>query len=497
MTPPGGAPCPGAVSDLQGIVDCVECVTGFKGDCDDRLAVPQFTPYPPECDTCTLPPPTGPCPTTLSFTADGPNVDLDTGFTGLAHDAQVPTNGRITLAVSGCAGVSQPTCGQCNVTGPFPNDGGVTFNNHRCADAPWVQCTSDPDCTNATSCVGGANNGALCSNASECPGGACVTGVSAGPCVFFFGAPLPLRAGGVSTCVMNVISGPITGTINIDDGSSITNVPLSSSVFPVGGEFDPCPHCTSGVCVGHGPRIGQACTVNGTGQFGDVSLDCPPNPGSNAGTLTINLNIATGTQTKTVEAGNPTCRQTGYTGLKCLCDTCNNSDAAGCSLNADCPANGGGPGICGGRRCLGGPENGQPCGTCIGGTNHGAGCNNASVCPGGTCMNPRVCNGGANDGASCNNTTACPGGVCGECSGGGNCNRPGEATQPNSCQDDTITPGVEGCISIGNNEGQCQIGPEDQVCSIQTFRSCTVDADCAPSGVSAVRVGSELHLEEA
>ena len=39
-----------ASSTLQDVVDCVDCVTEFKVDCMDRLTVPQFAPYPPECN---------------------------------------------------------------------------------------------------------------------------------------------------------------------------------------------------------------------------------------------------------------------------------------------------------------------------------------------------------------------------------------------------------------------------------------------------------------
>jgi hypothetical protein len=331
-------------------------------------------------------------------------------------------------------------------------------------------------------CVGGSNNGALCTNGSECPGGACNNAGHAGPCIYFFGSPLPLRAGGVSTCVVNEINGPISGTINVDDGTSTTSVPLSSKVHPIGTEFAPCPRCTGGTCQ-DGPRFGQACTVQGTSNFfGDVSLDCPPNPGSLAGTLGINLEIATGTQQKTLATTNPNCRQTGFTGLECFCDTCNNVVQESCSSNAECPMSMGEPGICGGKRCIGGPDGGEPCGSCIGGTNAGANCTNSTACPGGSCANPRVCVMGANDGAGCSNNSQCPGGTCApECAGGGLCNRPGEATQPNSCLDDTNTLGLDGCTDTGNDEGECVVGPSDPVCETQFFRACNTNADCQPS----------------
>ncbi len=476
--PHGGLACGGPINDALDIADCVECVTEFKVDCADNLQVPQYEPYPAECNVCTQPAPSGPCPSTVSFTPIGPKVDLDVGFTGLAHDGQMPTDGRVTLAVSGCAGVSQPTCGQCNVSGPIDNTGGVALDNHRCRDATWVQCSNDGDCTSATTCSGGANDDASCTNASECPGGSCSNAGVIGPCTYFFGAPLPLRVGGIPMCVLNEIAGPIAGTVNVDDGTTTTALPLSSRIFVAGSEFAPCPRCESGTCQ-DGSRFGHACTANGTGQFGAVSFDCPASAPL-LGPQTINLNLATATQTKTVEVANPTCRQTGFTGLKCLCDTCNDANQESCSTNADCPFSGGGPGICGGRRCIGGTEDGQPCNACIGGPNHGATCANASACPGGTCSNPRVCDGGLNDSANCSANSACPGGACRECAGGGSCNRPGEATQPNSCQDDTSTPGLD-CGDIGNNEGECLAGPVDSVCSIQTFRYCSNDADCEPS----------------
>lgn len=476
--PNGGTACGGPITNLQSIVDCVDCVTAFKADCTDLLTVPQFTSYPAECNACTQPALTGACPTQITFTAEGDKVDLDTGFTGLAHDAQVPTNGRLTLSVSGCAGVNHPSCGQCNVTGPLDNPGGVTFNNHRCKDASWVQCTADADCTNASACVGGSNNGGLCSNASECPGGSCNNAGYAGPCIFFFGAPLPLRAGGVSTCVVNELAGSVSGTINVTDGTSTTSVPLSSRVHVMGTEFSPCPQCNAGICT-DGARTAQACSVNGTGQFGDVSLDCPPNPGTLGGTLAINLDISTGTQSVTLSSASPSCRQTGFTGLKCFCDSCNNANQDGCFSNADCPLSLGEAGICGGRRCIGGSDAGKPCNQCIGGTNHSANCTTNSQCPGGSCPTgcPGFCAGGANSGAVCNTVSECPGGTCPV----GQCNRPGEATQPNSCNDDTVaTPGVLDCVDVGDNEGECAAGPVDQVCSIQTFRTCTNDNDCAP-----------------
>lgn len=90
----GGPSCGGSITDLTSLASCVGCITEFDTDCTDRLVVPGLTPYPDECNACSLPPASDPCPTTLQFDADGPATELDTGFSGLAHDA----HGRPTVA---------------------------------------------------------------------------------------------------------------------------------------------------------------------------------------------------------------------------------------------------------------------------------------------------------------------------------------------------------------------------------------------------------------
>jgi len=53
VTIPGGGPSclgDGSVDTLAELVTCVECVTEFKVDCMLAAAVPEFVPYPPECN---------------------------------------------------------------------------------------------------------------------------------------------------------------------------------------------------------------------------------------------------------------------------------------------------------------------------------------------------------------------------------------------------------------------------------------------------------------
>jgi hypothetical protein len=397
VTVPGGASCAGPpITDLQGLVDCVACVTEFKSACLDRVQVPELTPYPSECNACPLPAPTGPCPTALQVAFDGAGADLDVGFTGLAHDVTFPSGLGLTLGVSGCAGASQPTCGQCSLSGP-------SGAAQRCQDQPWVECGSTLDCTDAG---------------------------AAGPCTAFFGPPQPSVFGGLPACTLNELVGAVSGTVDVDDGSTVVDMTLRSQLHVVGTAFHPCPTCDGGTCVG-GARDGAACTPQGSGVFGAVSLDCPPNPAARVDGRTTPLHLTSGTQSRMLTAASPTCRQTGFTALKCFCDTCNDANADVCATNADCPLSGGNPGICGGRRCLGGGNVGAPCAL-------------ASECPGATC------------------------------------GRPGEASQPNSCNDDTTTPGFAGCVDVGNDQGECLFGPSESRCSIQTGVPCGNDADCNP-----------------
>jgi hypothetical protein len=50
VTPPGAASCAGAITTLQNIVDCVDCVSEFEVDCATGVAVPALAAYPTECN---------------------------------------------------------------------------------------------------------------------------------------------------------------------------------------------------------------------------------------------------------------------------------------------------------------------------------------------------------------------------------------------------------------------------------------------------------------
>ncbi len=360
------------------------------------------------------------CPTKVTFTGNAadPASILDTGWTGIAHRAPIISNGEVTVALSACSGSSRP-CGTCTVSGPIvnPNAGAGQIDNRRCTNDTSIRCSTNTPCT-----AGG------------------------GTCEFFFGSTLPLAAGGVTTCVVNQFNGSISGTANVETGEAVNNALLTSRVFTGIAIDNPCARCIGdgaindgvqgGTCDG-GTRAGLGCDANGQvpgrPDFGQTSLDCPIASTALIATLSIDLSNATDPVAKTVTAGSPAC--SGEPGERCLCDTCNNVNAQACDANADCPVSGGNPGICGGRRC-------------IGGTNAGAPCANNTVCP--------------------------SGGICG---------RPGEPTKPSACLDDTSTAGVLDCSDTSpvDGEGECLQGPITQSCSVASGhaqRGCTTDAEC-------------------
>lgn len=479
VTPEGAGSCGSPVASVTDVSTCVGCVTDFKVDCPDRassasvgatypagcLVVPPtptptvtptptatptltagaptptvtFTPnilcgngqidgnevcdlgngspqttcpnttFPCNANTCTCD-----CPTKVSFAGDATSADsiLDTGWTGIAHRAPIISDGAVTVALA-CSPVGRP-CGVCNVSGPIANTQAGEIDSQRCTNDTSIKCTTNTPCQ-----AGG------------------------GTCQFFFGSTLPLAAGGVGTCVVNQFNGAVTGTANVETGDAVTVANLSSKVF-TGPTDHPCPRCSDaggindGVAGGtcdDGPRVGLACDANGTvpsrPDFGRTSLDCPPAAGLNVATLPIDLSNSTGTVTKTLSSSSPNCGD--GSGEKCLCETCNNAAATPCGSNADCVAVG--ATICGGRRCLG----------------------------------------GTNDGGVCNNDSACP--------SGGLCGKAGEPSKPSACLDDTATAGVLDCTDTApvDQEGECTAGPVTKTCTVASGhgqRSCGVDSDC-------------------
>ncbi len=361
---------------------------------------------------CVLP---NPMPDVVSFVGR-PGTDLDTGWTGQAHDLAADDQAPLSAARLGSCDVdtASATCGQCALSGPvlFPGPVKNCFcYNLGNRDASSL-ATCDPEAPST------------CSGAGE-------------SCECFYGPPLPISSGGVPVCIVNRYTAPLTGTVNVADsgphaGEGGALVRIESSVYNGAAVEQPCPVCQNdptprdgvrgGTCKG-GVRDGQPCDVQGDNAlFGAMSVDCQPVRAGNIGNLNIVFNTAT-TGTTSLATG-PKCTAPGFTSVNCFCDTCATATGEPCNSDADCP----GGATCGGKRCIGGANAGVPCAA----------------------------------------TSECPSGSCG---------RPGQATAPNQCDDTTCSPDS---ADPDPNDGICNAGPFDTFCSTETFRGCSSDTDCTP-----------------
>ncbi|MFZ5478246.1 MAG: hypothetical protein ACOZNI_15875, partial [Myxococcota bacterium] len=189
-TPGGGAPTvsptPGP-SCGNGTVDAGEECDGS----DDAACPGQCSPLCGCPAPCTLP---NPIPEIVSFQAR-PGSELDTGWTGIAHDSSTVDDALVAVArLEGCdVSPGSPTCGQCQLDGPVEFPG------------PAKNCVCF-DLANAD-----ASSLAFCDPEAA---GACA---GAETCECFLGPPLPISSGGVPVCVTNRLTGPISGTANIAD----------------------------------------------------------------------------------------------------------------------------------------------------------------------------------------------------------------------------------------------------------------------------------------
>lgn len=241
-----------------------------------------------------------PCPVAVEVVGNaGAQKILDSGWSGLAHNATVVSDGKLTFTVTNCENDKKP-CGDCQIGGPIQN------TNAGAGDISAQRCVADPSI--------------ICNASTPCPSGACA---------FFFGAPLPLSAGGIGTCVTNQVNGAVSGTANGETGAFAGTINLTSKVHSGIETTRPCPTCDGdgatndgtkgGTCSG-GPKAGQPCDVSGESpvpSFGATSLDCPPSGLISA--LTITLGGSSGTETRTLDASSPNCTGLGANGKKCFC----------------------------------------------------------------------------------------------------------------------------------------------------------------------------------
>ena len=244
-------------------------------------------------------------------------TELDTGWTGIAHDADI-TDNQVVKANLDCGPANSP-CGECNVTGLNPDP-----RNCRCANDNQAVC-DEPFAADSDNCSGDV-------------------------CNCYIGPPLALSAGNTPACVVNRFANDVSGTTNVDTGESLAFIDLRSVVFLGIGLTEPCPYCTGDTTIGDGVRdgtcvegrnAGTPCDADG---FNDTfpapggdghSLDCFPDIGKNvsgAG-LRIGLDQTTAQQDlpSTIECGFPPFQM-----FQCHCGLCSEDQTIPCSSDTDC-----------------------------------------------------------------------------------------------------------------------------------------------------------------
>lgn len=192
--------------------------------------------------------------------------------------------------------------------------------------------------------------------ALDCPGGGPDCTVDGSALVGTkFGSPLPLSAGGVSSCVVNEFREAITGTYDCETGCGSSDVRILSSVYLVIDQNKPCPPCVGdptpndgdkgGTCDG-GATPGAACDVGGISDLfqnaggappdaGRTSNDCIPS-GSPVGRLNIDLNpLTTDTVSQTASVN---CLSAAFPPGSCFCPGQVQPNA--CIPDGVCPASG-------------------------------------------------------------------------------------------------------------------------------------------------------------
>lgn len=128
------------------------------------------------------------------------------------------------------------------------------------------------------------------------------------------GAPIPISAGGVSTCIVPRLTAAPTGTVDCDTGCTSAALTVEAKFFLVLDQDHPCPRCAGDVAANDGAKDGTcldgatpggACDAHGGTErygsvgpdFGTTSRDCMP-AGVSVGEPIVTLDpLTTGTTT--------------------------------------------------------------------------------------------------------------------------------------------------------------------------------------------------------
>ncbi|HYB98529.1 MAG TPA: hypothetical protein VEC57_05275 [Candidatus Limnocylindrales bacterium] len=404
-------------------------------------------------------------PCTSAQLTSSSGSDLDSGWTGIAHNSDLIEGASVTFrTLRRCGGDGEACEVDADCGAAVVGEGG---------EAGATTCEPTCDCLNDHTCeITGPTGQKNClTTLVECNTNAdCAAGVA---CVNTFGPPLPLSSAGNPVCVVTLFDGPLTGTANTQTGEAVTQSNLKSRVF-LGISIDqPCPRCgrldqdpeigDQFTCEG-GQFPGAACVVEGVSpDFGGVSRDCPPALGANisgAGLAIRFSEVTTGTTTKTAQLP---CANFSFQGhpsrdnAKCI-DKVGAGDPT-CSSNADC------------KRCTGDPTI-----TCT---------SNAQCTGNGTCAEapdqPVTCGYWCHCGF-CDNNPALPCFENGDCPNGQTCVAgTGSGTAQNAPQQKPNDCSMDKFICGGADEEKCENTLQGS-CEFEDFRNCQDNSTCQAQG---------------
>lgn len=279
-------------------------------------------------------------------------TELELGWTGLAHTADLPDNYFISVDVT-CPN-SEPPCGVCTIDG-VSTSGPQYASFTRCANDFTAPC-DEPFGPDLDDCGGNQ-------------------------CDYILGPPLPVSSGNNPVCSINRLIADFTGTSEPDAGEGEINITLRTRVYLGGnGLTQPCALCINdatpqdgvknGTCVGGaadglscdiqgfspsfapegtcaaGPALGNACTtdVDCPGSVcaltNGVSLDCPPAVLANISGdgLFIPLELTTGATSLSFDNS---C-DSPLGALDCACGQCSLDNSLPCRNDSECALAGAG-----------------------------------------------------------------------------------------------------------------------------------------------------------
>ncbi|MFN2378258.1 MAG: hypothetical protein ABR538_17140 [Candidatus Binatia bacterium] len=238
------------------------------------------------------------------------NSRLDSGWKGSAHNVDIIGDSLGAVSLSGC----DADCKNCDVTHNSKN------GNCRCETTIPVL----PNPANAALIECDTING---------PDAACGGGI----CQCMFGPPLPISASATPVCVVNRFAQQFTGGTQ-EVGEYSVGTTTRALVHTGISQVQPCPICVSGTCEG-GARDGGACTVDASHpDFGDVSFDCPPDPGAGISGSGLLLDLSFTSGSSSVSALIPAAGTFCDGADDCHCSVCTGDSKIGCSNDAPCIA---------------------------------------------------------------------------------------------------------------------------------------------------------------